>query len=128
MKSEGLEIGSSIKVRPVILFSRSLFGQLVVSFNDQTNSDERSTYPYRDYLGKLLSYREKAKGIHLTSSQFYKDTAGKIHVQVSLMGNPGPYGGVSWISNTDGGHYFLCNESIGGVGHFFRNLTFRVER
>ena len=46
--------------------------------NGRTISDGSSTYPYHVYLETLLSYGEESKSTHLTSSLFYKDTAGKM--------------------------------------------------
>ena len=46
--------------------------------NSRTISYGSSTYPYRAYLETLLSCGEEAKSTHLTSSLFYKDTAGKM--------------------------------------------------
>ena len=46
--------------------------------NSGTISEGSSTYPYRAYLETLLSYGEEVKSTHLTSSLFYKDTAGKM--------------------------------------------------
>ena len=46
--------------------------------NGKTIPDESSTYPYRAYLETFLSYGEEAESTYLTSSLFYKDTAGKM--------------------------------------------------
>ena len=55
--------------------------------NGRTISDGSSTYPYRAYLEKLLSYGEEAESTHLTSSLFYKDTAGKMDEPDPTKGN-----------------------------------------
>ena len=78
VKSEESELDAGSKVGPMNVFLHSLFGQLDISLNGKTISDESSTYPYRAYLEILLSYGEEAKSTHLTSSLFYKDTAGKM--------------------------------------------------
>ena len=62
----------------VNLFLLSLFGQLDIDLNGRTISDGSSTYPYRAYLEKLLSYGEEAKSTHLAFSLFYNDTTGKM--------------------------------------------------
>ena len=64
---------ASSKVGSVNLFFHSLFGQLDISLNGRTISDGSGTY-----LETLLSCGEEAKSTHLTSSIFYKDTAGKM--------------------------------------------------
>ena len=78
VKPNGSEIDGGSKAAPVNLFLHSLFGQLVINLNGRTISDGSSTYPYRAYLETLLSYGEEPKSTHLTSSLFYKDTAGKM--------------------------------------------------
>ena len=55
--------------------------------NGRTISDGSSTYPYRAYLETLLSYGEEAKSTHLTSSLFWKDTAGKMDEPDPTKGN-----------------------------------------
>ena len=50
-------------------------------------SDGSSTYPYRASLETLLSHGEEAKSTHLTSSLFYKDTAGNMDEPNLTKGN-----------------------------------------
>ena len=47
VKSDGSEIDSGTKIGPVDLFLHSLFGQLDISLNDRTISEESSTYTYQ---------------------------------------------------------------------------------
>ena len=78
VKSDESEIDGGSKVVPVNLFLHSLFGQLDIDLNGRTILDGSSTYPYQAYQETLLSYGEGAKSTHLTSSLFYKDTAGEM--------------------------------------------------
>ena len=87
MQSDGSELDCGAKVDPVNLFFHSLLGQLGISLNGRTISDGSSTFPYRAYLETLLSYGEEAKTIRLTSSLFYKDTAGKMDKPDPTKGN-----------------------------------------
>ena len=73
VKSNGSELDG-----PVNLFLHALFGQLDISLIGRKVSDGSNTNPYRAYLETLLSYGEETKSAHLTSSLFYKDTAGKM--------------------------------------------------
>ena len=78
VKSDGSELHGGTKVGPVNLFLHSLSGQLDITLNGRTISDGSSTCPYQAYLETLLSCGKEAKNIHLTSSLFYKTTAGKL--------------------------------------------------
>ena len=55
--------------------------------NGGTISDGSSTYPCRANLETLLSHGGEAKSAHLTSSLFYKDTAGKMDEPDSTKAN-----------------------------------------
>ena len=87
MKSDGSELDGGTKISPVNLFLHSLFGRPDINLNGRTISDGSSTYPYRAYLETLLSYGEEAESTHLTSSPFYKDTAGKMDETDSTKSN-----------------------------------------
>ncbi|KAJ8048251.1 hypothetical protein HOLleu_00494 [Holothuria leucospilota] len=79
----GDDLPAGSKVGPVNLFLQSLFSQVDVSLNERLISPSTPTYPYRAMIETLLSYGSDAKQTQLTSSLFYKDTAGS-------MDNPDP--------------------------------------
>ncbi|KAJ8048841.1 hypothetical protein HOLleu_01315 [Holothuria leucospilota] len=81
--SNGDELPAGSKVGPANLFLQSLFSQVDVSLNERLISPSTPTYPYRAMIETLLSYGSDAKQTQLTSSLFYKDTAGS-------MDNPDP--------------------------------------
>ncbi|PIK55304.1 hypothetical protein BSL78_07776 [Apostichopus japonicus] len=74
--SDGNDLPEEAKVGPVNLFLQSLFSQIDVSLNERLITPSTPTYPYRALLETLLSYGSEAKESQLTSSLFYKDTAG----------------------------------------------------
>ena len=74
----GEPIEDTAKVGPVNLFMQSLFSQIDVSLNERLISPSTPTYPYRAMIETLLSYGSQAKETQLTSSLFYKDTAGQM--------------------------------------------------
>ena len=49
----------------------------------------------------------------------FPDLVCRLHVQITLMGNCGLNGGISWLSNTDGANCFFCKKSIEDVSNFF---------
>ena len=120
MKSDGSEIDGGSKVAPVNLFLHSLFGQLDIELNDRTISDGSSTYPYQAYLETLLSYGEEAKSTHLTSSLFYKDTAGKMDkpdpTKANANANLGLKNGASFTIGRLHGDIFNKKEMCVGYG------------
>ena len=76
-KADGSNLADDDQVGPVNLFLQSLFNQVDVSLNDRLISPSTPTYPYRAMIETLLSYGSDAKNSQLTSSLFYKDTAGR---------------------------------------------------
>lgn len=84
---EGDEDGE-IKVAPVNLLLGSLFGQVDMYFNDVMVSAATNLYSYRAYLETLLNYGPAAKKSSLTSSFWYKDTAGHMD-SVDFTSNKG---------------------------------------
>ena len=71
---------------PVNLFLHSLFSQVDVSLNDRLVTPSSNTYPYRAMIETLLNYGHDSKNTKLTSSLFYKDSAGHMD---SLTTNTG---------------------------------------
>ena len=60
------------------LFLHSLFSEVDISLNDTQITSSNNTYPYRAYLETLLSYGPDTEGSQLSSSMYYKDTAGSM--------------------------------------------------
>jgi hypothetical protein len=85
-KNRNEDLDPSHLVGPVNLFLHSLFSQVDISLNGKKITPSVNTYPYRCILETLLNYGDEAKKTHLTSSYFYKDTAGKMD---SLTENQG---------------------------------------
>lgn len=75
-KEDGTALDVGAKVGPVNLFLHSLFSQVNVLMNEKLISGSSNTYPYKTYLQTLLSHGSGIKTSELTSSLFYKDTAG----------------------------------------------------
>jgi len=71
-------IDGTHNVAPVNLWLHSLFSEVDVKLNDSLITSNNNTYPYRAYLETLLSYGPAAKKSQLTSSLYYKDTAGQM--------------------------------------------------
>ena len=63
-------------VGPVNLWMHSLFSDVSVILNEKLVSPPTSVYPYRAYIGTLLSYGPAAKESQLTGVIWYKDTPG----------------------------------------------------
>jgi hypothetical protein len=85
-KNRNEDLKQSHLVGSVNLFLHSLFFQVDISLNGKNITTSVNTYPYRCILETLLNYGDEAKKTHLTSSYFYKDTAGKMD---SLAENQG---------------------------------------
>jgi hypothetical protein len=60
------------------LFLHSMFSQLEIMLNDTLITQSTNIYPYRAMIETLLNYSQDSKESYLTSSLFYKDTAGKM--------------------------------------------------
>ena len=71
---------------PVNNWLHSLFEEVTVSLGDTVVSQTSNAYPYRAYLENLLSMGADAKATQLTSSLFYKDTAGHMDQRTSEQG------------------------------------------
>jgi hypothetical protein len=63
-------------IGPVNNFMHSLFSQVDVLLNGKTITPPSNQYAYRSYITNLLNYGRDAKESHLTTSLWYKDTAG----------------------------------------------------
>ena len=64
------------KAVPVNNWAHSLFSQVDVSINGKMVSSSSNTYGYRAFIETLLSFGKACKKTFLTSSMWYKDTAG----------------------------------------------------
>ena len=78
LRQNGNALADADDVGPVNLFLHSLFSEVDISLNDTQITSSNNTYPYRAYLETLLSYGPDAKGSQLSSSMYYKDTAGSM--------------------------------------------------
>ncbi len=78
--ADGTNLANAAPVGPVNLFLHSLFNQVDVSLNERLITASTPTYPYRAMIETLLSYGHDAKESQLSSSLFYKDTAGHMDV------------------------------------------------
>ncbi len=79
-KADGADLDADEKVGVVNNFLHSLFKQVDVFLKEKQVTQATGTYAYRAYLETLLNYGPAAKKSQLTTSLFYKDTAGKIDV------------------------------------------------
>lgn len=64
------------KIIPINNLLHSAFSQIDVYLNQKLVSPPSNLYPYKVIIETLLNYGSEAKTSHLTSSLFYKDTAG----------------------------------------------------
>ena len=87
IKDDGSNLEDTDQIGPVNLFLQSMFSQVDVSLNGRLVSHSSSTYGYRALLETLLNYGKDATESQLTSSLFYKDTAGKMDVTNPLATN-----------------------------------------
>ncbi|XP_067135115.1 uncharacterized protein [Centruroides vittatus] len=74
-KQNGTSTLDTDLVTPVNNLLHSMFSQCTTIFNDKTISTHVN-YPYRAIIENLLFFFEEAQKTYLTSSFFYKDTAG----------------------------------------------------
>ena len=51
-------------------------------------------------------------------SNHYPDLVRQLHVQVRIMGNFSPNGGISWLTDTEGEACFVCKQDVETVNHF----------
>ncbi|XP_019617759.1 PREDICTED: uncharacterized protein F54H12.2-like [Branchiostoma belcheri] len=80
VRPNGADLPGDAKVGPVNLWLHSLFQQVDVSLGGKLITDATNCYPYRAYLETLLNFGSEAKQTQLTSSLFYQDTPGKLHL------------------------------------------------
>lgn len=76
--NDGTAIKDTDKVGPVNLFLHALFSDIQVNLGDRIITPATGMYPYRAYIETLLNYGPAAKQSLLTSSLYYKDTAGEM--------------------------------------------------
>ena len=67
------------KVAPVNNWAQSLFAQVDVSLNGNMVPSSSNTYAYRAYIETLLIFGKAYNKIFLTTSMWYKDTAGHMN-------------------------------------------------
>ncbi len=89
--ADGSNLGAGANVGPANLFLQSMFSQCEVSLNERLVSPSSTNYSYRAYMETLLNYSREAKESQLTSSMFYKDTAGQ-HDNPDVTADPGNEG------------------------------------
>jgi hypothetical protein len=77
-KVSATNVRSLDNVGPINNFMHSLFSQVDVSLNQRCVTPPSNNYNYRAYISNLLNYGEDAKKSHLTSSLWFKDTAGRM--------------------------------------------------
>lgn len=65
-------------VAPVNNFLHSMFSNIQIELNQKSITPMNGLYGYRAIIENLLNYGAEAKETHLTSSLFYKDTAGSM--------------------------------------------------
>jgi hypothetical protein len=63
-------------VGPVNNYLHSLFSNVQIELNQKCITPQSGLYHYRAMIENLLNYGKEAKGTHLTTALFYKDTAG----------------------------------------------------
>ena len=97
-KNEDETDGEDIGIGPVNNWLHSLFSQVDMSLNGRLITASTNTYAYRSYLENLLTYGPAAKKSHLTSSLWYKDTAG--HMDSVNAENEGFTQRRKWIQNS----------------------------
>lgn len=64
-------------IAPENLFLHSLFSDVHVFLNERSITPSSQNYGYKSYIQSLLTFGDSAKQSYLTSSLFYRDTAGK---------------------------------------------------
>src|SRR6266568_8913563 len=92
-RADGANIANNQNIGPVNLWLHSLFSEVDIKLNDTLVTSTNNTYAYRAYLETLLSYGPAAKKSQLTSSMYYKDTAGQMD-ETDLQANPAPNEGL----------------------------------
>ena len=65
-------------VGPINNILHSLIQQFSIKLNEIDVTEKTDSYAYKAYLESLLNYNKEAKSSFLTSSLFYKDTAGQM--------------------------------------------------
>ena len=73
---DGSALQDTAQVAPTNLFLHTLFSDVDLMLNDRLITPSNNTYNYRAMFESLLTYGPEAKESQLTSSLFYKDTAG----------------------------------------------------
>jgi hypothetical protein len=73
-------------IGPVNNFMHSLFSQVDILLNGKTITPPSNQYAYRSYITNLLNYGNDAKKSHLTTSLWYKDTAGFMGADAQNLG------------------------------------------
>ena len=93
LRQNGNPLQDADDVGPVNLFLHSLFSEVDISLNDTQITSSNNTYPYRAYLETLLSYGPDAKASQLSSSMYYKDTAGAMD-EIAAVADDAPNKGL----------------------------------
>lgn len=105
VNGDGTPLADDAQVAPTNLFMHSLFSDVDMMLNDRLITPSTNTYPYRSILETLLTYGPAAKESQLTSSLFYKDTAGYMddsNPLAAIKGNDGMKRRHDFIRNSRG--------------------------
>lgn len=76
VNDKGENLPANSPVAPVNNFLHSLFSNVQVELNQKCITSQSSMYGYKSYIDNILNYGSDARESHLTTSLFYKDTAG----------------------------------------------------
>ena len=77
--TDGKNIAAADKMIPVNNWMHSLFSDITCHLNDTQIEGGSYMYPYKAYLGNLLTFGHQAKLGQLQTSGFYKDEANKMN-------------------------------------------------
>ena len=119
LRQNGTALADADDVGPVNLFLHSLFSEVDISLNDTQITSSNNTYPYRAYLETLLSYGPDAKGSQLSSSMYYKDTAGSMD-EIAAVADDAPNKGLKTRTSLTRG-----NKIVDMVGTIHSDLFFQ---
>ena len=119
------DTGEDIDVETVGLINNplhSMIKQLSIRLNGTLITEQSDTYAYRAYIESLLNYTKSEKETFLTSSLFYKDTAGN-------MDEPDPTkaGGDKNLGLFKRSQYTLKSNIVGLIGTPFCDI-FQTDR
>lgn len=86
LTEKGEAVGEKSNVAPINNFAHSLFSSVQILLNNKSITSHGVNYSYRSILENILNYGNEAKSTHLTSSLYYKDTAGSMNAIDANLG------------------------------------------